>query len=193
MSNFEHRKHWKYKQLWGLRSDSTCLWKKMSVILDLVYLVCLVVSSVYSFIRFPSFFFGFSLLFFFLFYYKTILKTSSVSETSSYFLVRFQCSTISFNFAFPSCDNLRNKGCQKGRGFWFWFVFSRVEIQKCELKSTSHELKSTSSKFYTCSSWTRVTSSTLLITSSNPRVTIFHARVTSSNPRVMSSRPRVTS
>ena len=32
LSNFELGKPWKYKQLWGLRPDPSCLWKKISVI-----------------------------------------------------------------------------------------------------------------------------------------------------------------
>ena len=29
LNNFELRKLWKYKQLWGLRPDSSCLYKKV--------------------------------------------------------------------------------------------------------------------------------------------------------------------
>ena len=31
LTNFEHQKPWKYKQLWGLKRDPCCLWKKISV------------------------------------------------------------------------------------------------------------------------------------------------------------------
>ena len=54
---------------------------------------------------------------------------------------------------------------------------SRVEIQKCEFKSTSSN--------------SRVSSSILRVTSSNLRVTSSIRQVTSSNPRVISSKARV--
>ena len=60
----------------------------------------------------------------------------------------------------------------------------RVEVQKCEFKSTSYESRSTSS-------YSGVTRSTLRVTSSNPRVTSLNSRVTSSNSRCTSSNLRV--
>ena len=72
-------------------------------------------------------------------YFLSFLKTSSISETFSYFLVKVSVvirkSQMSmsqflawgylqrFNIASPGSDNLRKKGCQKSKEFRFWFVF----------------------------------------------------------------------
>ena len=100
-------------------------------------LVCQVISEVYYFIRFFSFF---RIFFpFFLSYCKTVLKMPSVSKTSNNFLGKVsvvirksQMRTFQFilwgylrrfNIASLGSDNLRKKGSQKGKGFRFWFVF----------------------------------------------------------------------
>ena len=100
-------------------------------------LVCQVISKVFRFIRFFSFFRMFFT--FFLSCCTSVLKMSYVSETSSYYLLSFQwsfvnpksrcCSTLNagylqhFNIVYPGSDNLRKKGCQKGKGFRVFFFF----------------------------------------------------------------------
>ena len=79
-------------------------------------------SSNFCSLLFHQIFLMFSDFFpFFLSYCKTVLKVPPVSETSSYFLVRFQGSFVNpkwrcFNVVSLGSDSLRKKGCQKGTG-----------------------------------------------------------------------------
>ena len=108
-------------------------------------LVCQVISAVYHFIRFFFFFlfFFFSFFSFFLSYCKTILKTSSVSETSSHFLLRLRCSSINSRWRCFStlhratCDILIShllaltiweiKAVRKAKSLGFGFSFWAIE------------------------------------------------------------------
>ena len=53
LSNFEPQEPWKYKQLWGLRTDPSCLLKKCILVIDLGQIVSLESFQPLSIMLFP--------------------------------------------------------------------------------------------------------------------------------------------